>query len=156
MADGLLIALILMPLALCYLLKSNAALVFLSLCASEVLITFTVSDATRLLNNFNFKAPDTDVISLGIVVVLMLLTMFFTHRPGKFLTQAGPALAAGVLLAIMAVPLLSGTVQADFASSQVWTNLQKIQAWVVGIGVFWSFGLIWLESKKPRGKHHKH
>ena len=157
MADILLGTMILGPLLLTYLLKSNAALAFFSLCASEILILYTVNDATQLFDQLNYKAPASDLLNLGILFVPLILTLLLTRRSvrsgGKFLMHTVPALCAGALLALLAVPLLSGTVQADFGSSQIWTSLQKIQAWVIGAGALSSLLLIWFGGLKRYGKH---
>ena len=132
--------------------KSNAALAFFSLCASEILILYTVSDATQLLNELSYTAPDADILNLAILLLPLLLTLLLTratvHATGKMLLNVVPALCAGGLLALLAAPLLSGSVQADFGSSEIWLNLQKIQAWVIGIGALSSLLLIWFGGLK--------
>jgi hypothetical protein len=52
---------------------------------------------------------------------------------------------------------LSESVRANFANSDLWTNLQKIQASIVGAGVFLSLVVLWAKSlKKPSVKDRKH
>lgn len=157
MADILLGAMILGPLLLTYLLKSNAALAFFSLCASEILILYTVNDASQLFDQLSYTAPSSDLLNLGILFIPLILTLLLTRRSvmsgGKFLMHALPALCAGALLALLAAPLLSGTIQADFSNSQIWTNLIRIQAWVIGAGALSSLLLIWFGGLKRYSKH---
>lgn len=159
MAELVLISLILFPLVAAYLLKSNTSLVFLSICAGVVLINFTSSDAVRLLKELNYSTPDGDLLSLAFISVPLVLTLFLTARSAphkaKFLLHAIPALGAGALLTLTVVPLLSGSFQADFGNSPIWTNLHKIQAWVVGAGALASLLMLWFGGFKRYRSHHK-
>jgi len=68
--------------------------------------------------------------------------------------QLAAALCVGGLLALSGVPMLAESVQANFNSSQAWTDLQKVQGAVVGAGVVLSLLIVWLGGLKHRSKKH--
>jgi hypothetical protein len=160
MADVILAAFVLGPLAISFFLKSNAALAFLSLCAGFVALSFAGSDLQGLTGQLSFK------INSGIVnLVLLILPLLFTVLFSKGSVKQGPgivihlaiALCAGALLALVGIPLLSESLRSNFSDSALWTKLQNIQASVIGAGVFLSLVVIWAKAlKKSKLKDKKH
>jgi hypothetical protein len=150
MATVILAALVLGPLLLTFLLKSNAALSFLALCA----------DLENLTGQLNFSI-NSSTLNLVLLILPLVLTLLLTRKSftkkGGLLLHGLIALCAGALLALVGVPLLSDSVRANFADSNLWTDLQKIQASVVGAGVFLSLVVLWAKSlKKTSLKDKKH
>jgi hypothetical protein len=154
MADVILAALVLGPLLITFFLKSNAAFAFLSLCAGFAVISFASTDLKDLTGHLNFSI-DSSVLNLVLVGLPLILTLLLVRHAftGKFglVLHCLIALAAGVLLAVISVPLLSDSVRANFADSKLWENLQNIQAGVIGAGVFLSLCVVWVNGIK----HHK-
>jgi hypothetical protein len=160
MADAILAAFVLGPLLLTFLLKSNAALSFLALCAGFVVISFAGSDLQNLTGQLNFSI-DSSIVNLVLLILPFVLTLLITRKSfskkGGLVLHGLIALCAGALLALIGIPLLSESVRANFANSDLWTNLQKIQASIVGAGVFLSLVVLWAKSlKKPSVKDRKH
>jgi hypothetical protein len=160
MADAILAAFVLGPLLLTFLLKSNAALSFLALCAGFVVISFAGSDLQNLTGQLNFSI-DSSLVNLFLLILPFVLTLLITRKSfskkGGLVLHGLIALCAGALLALIGIPLLSESVRANFANSDLWTNLQKIQASIVGAGVFLSLVVLWAKSlKKPSVKDRKH
>mgnify|MGYP000212142517 CR=1 FL=1 len=160
MPDLILAALITGPLIITFLLKSNAALGFLSLCAGSVLVTYANSDIKNGLQQIGAESLSNSAVALGLLTIPLAVTLLLTRKSvankSKLLFHAIPAACAGGLLALSAVPFLSDTVQADFASSELWLNLQKAQTLIIGAGAITSLALVWLGSLKRHGKkHHK-
>lgn len=158
MADVTLIALIVVPAILTFLLKSNAALSFLALGAGFVSLSFAGQDLQNLTGQLNFSI-NSGTLNLLLVAVPLLLTLLVTRRSysgnGKKLLHVLIALAAGGLLALVSVPLLSDSVRSNFSNSNLWSNLQKAQASIVGAGVFLSLMTVWFDKLK-RGPAKKH
>ncbi len=155
MSDVLLAIFLFGPLAITYLLKSNAALGFLSLCAGIVLSEFVAGDVQGLLQHFNYWL---DVSRLGLILLILppLATLILArHNLGKFpksLAQLLAALALGGLLALEAMPMLN-SINYNFASSTLWSDIQNLQSYIIGIGAVDSLLLVWLGSFKHYKKH---
>jgi hypothetical protein len=159
MDTAILAAFVLGPLLLTFLLKSNAALSFLALCAGFVVISFASSDLENLTGQLNFSINSSS-LNLVLLILPLVLTLLLTRKSftkkGVLVLQSLIALCAGALLALIAVPLLSNSIRANFANSSLWTDLQKIQASVIGAGVFLSLVMLWAkEFKRPKLKDKK-
>lgn len=157
MTDVILGALILAPVAITYILKSNAAMGFLALCTSFVLSTSAVGDLKQLLNQMDLSVTETTLalIVLGLPLLLTLLLVRSSNSRGVyFILQLLAGLASGGLLALSVGPLLGITPEFDLGTSQIWDRLQNLQAVVIGAGALLSFMLIWLGGFKPHKKKH--
>ncbi len=156
MATALLILFILIPPAITYWLKSNAAIGFLAACAGFVLLSLTSSDLQQLLDHANIVRVSTDTLGLILLISPPILTLLATKKSvhGKYLRWSHllPALCAGGLLALIAVPLFSGSIRGDLANASLWTELQKIQPWIIGVGALSSLLLVWSDHLKPPKK----
>jgi hypothetical protein len=157
MTDAVIAVIVLVPLAITFLLKSNAALAYLSLCASFVLITFASADIKDLTKNLSFQL-NSSTLNLIILVVPIVLTLLLTRKAFvgsiRLTLHSVVALCAGALLALVSIPLLNLSTRQNFADSWSWINLQKIQTPVIAAGVILSLLLIWA-SKHPHPKKHK-
>lgn len=158
MADISLAVLVFGSLAITFLLKSNAALSFLALCAGFVVSTSAIGDLKHLLSEANLSVTDSTLATILIVAPLLvtLLLTRHTHTRGiKFWLQLVVALCAGGLLALSLGPVLATSGQFDITNSRFWGNLQNIQSWVIGGGTLLSLLLIWSKSlKKKSSKKH--
>jgi len=160
MADVILAAFVLSPPLLVFFLKSNAATSFLALCAGFVVISFAGSDLQNLTGELNFSI-NSGVLNLTLLLLPLLFTLLFTKGSTKkgagLAVHLAIALCAGGLLALVGVPLLSESVRANFADSELWKELQNIQAGVIGTGVFLSLIVVWAKAlKKSKLKDKKH
>lgn len=159
MADVILIALVAAPAVIAILLKSNAALSFLSLCAGFAVISFASNDLENLTGQLNFSI-NSGTLNLAVLALPLLLTLLLTRRSfsgnPKLILNSVVALCAGGLLALVGIPLLSESVRTNFADSELWKNLQKIQSSVIGVGAFLSLLLIWFNSSKKSKVSKKH
>lgn len=156
MAEILLAVMIFGPLGLTFLLKSNAALGFLVLCAGFVLSTSVIGDLEHLLSQLNLSTTSS-TIGIILLTVPLVLTLFVTRgsagRGIKFWLQLTAALCGGGLLALSVGPILGSSSQFDVTTSSFWTNLQKIQSEIIGIGALVSLLLIWFGGLRRFGKH---
>lgn len=156
MGDILLAVLVLGPLAITFLLKSNAALGFLVLCTGFVLSTSVIGDLKQLLSQLNLSTTSS-TIGILLLIIPLLLTLILTRGSAgkgfKFWLQIAVALCAGGLLVLSVGPILSSLSQFDVTISSFWTDLQKIQSEVIGIGALISLLLIWFVDLRRYSKH---
>lgn len=157
MADIFLAVVVLGPLVITYLLKSNAALGFLTLCLSFVLSTSIIGDLKHLLSQVNLTVAQS---TLGIIllVVPLLITLLITRsssrRKGlKFWLQLAVALCVGGFLALSLGPIMAHSSELDISSSQFWDQLQNIQLLIIGLGAILSLALIWSGGFNKSKKH---
>ena len=147
---------ILGPAVLTFLLKSNAALSFLVLCAGFVLSTSVIGDLKNLLSQLNLSTASS-TIGILLLAVPLVLTLLLTRASAgkglKFWLQLAAALCAGGLLALSVGPVLGSSSQFDVTNSSFWSNLQKIQSEVIGIGALISLLLIWFGGLKHYSRH---
>src|SRR5580765_2533045 len=107
----ILIALMATPVVVLWLLRVNAALVFLSLCLGDVLVSFTAKDAVSIVSGASTSVHASDaVIRLGLLLAPAILTILFmigTVKGKKRFLNILPAAGVGLLSALLVVPQLS-------------------------------------------------
>jgi hypothetical protein len=162
MAEALLAVLIFLPAALVFLLRSDAALAFLSLCGGFAVITLSGSDIEHLVGQTKITSLTSNDVDLILLLAPALLTLIFTFRAvsSKRLrfVHLLPALAAGALLAIIAGPMMSSVVGSDVSKLTIWKDLKNAQSYIVSVGLVISLLLIWsggFMHAKSHGKKHK-
>lgn len=159
MTDVLLAVLILLPAALTFIFKSNAALGFLALCGGFAAITLSGSDIEQLVGQTKITSLTSNNVNLALLTIPLLLTLLFTYKSvtskGRRYLSVLPALCAGSLLAIVAAPMLNSALQANVADSNLWKQLKDIQSYIVAGGLVSSLLLIWSGGIAKRGKKHK-
>lgn len=158
MTDAILLAMIVGPLLVTFLLKSDAALSFLVLCLGFVLSTSVIGDLKQLLSEQNLSVTES---TLGMILILvpLVITMLLTRNGAgkgmKFYIHLATALACGGLLALSLGPVLNSTAEINVFQSEIWKNLNSIQSIVIGAGAALSLLLIWSKAiKKPGKKKH--
>ena len=158
MPDVILAILVFAPLATVFLLKCNAALGFLSLCASFVVISFTNIDIKDLTKNLSFQLTSS-TFSLIILIVPFVLTLLLNRKAFsgqlKAVFHYATAVCSGALLALVAIPLLGESARLNFANSWAWNDLQKIQTATVIVGAALSLVIIWFSKTNLPAKKHK-
>jgi zinc transporter ZupT len=161
-------ALVLVPLLAILVLRVNGAIAFMSLCLGSVLVTYTSTDVDGVLTSMSTGSTRLTVnqwSQLGLLVVPLLLTMLFTRgsvKGSKKVTNVLPALAAGLLTALLVVPLLPANLQHQIHDQTIWAQLNNAQTAVILGGA--AFSLMFLlfthrtkpvhdEAKKKPSKH---
>ena len=158
MPDVILAILVFAPLGLTFLLKSNAALAFLALCAGFVLISFSDINIQDLTKNLSFQLTSSTFNLILLIIPYagtLLLRRKALHGQLKSVLQYLAALCGGVLLALVAIPLLNESARLNFANSWAWDDLQKIQTPVIIAGVVISLSLVWFGKSHTPSKKHK-
>jgi hypothetical protein len=161
-----LLALALVPVVAILLLRVHGAIAFMSLALGSVLVTYTSSDVNAVFGGFsaNGSLSKYQWVQLGLLVVPFLLTILFTRKSVKGSKQALnalPALASGMLLALLVIPLLPADLQHHIHAQPLWRQLSNLQtAVILGGAAFSMLFLLVAHRKKHDGeadkKHGKH
>lgn len=158
-----LITIIVLPAIILTLLKTNAVVTFLSLCAGYVLLTFIANDAI-LVASLVFPRAGPVVLSAVQIGVLMLpvilsaLVLRGSVVGSKLVVNIIPALALGLVAALLVVPLLPNGVGSNITKTSVWAGLDKGKSLIAGVGILLSLITLWTGHKRShrhaKGKHH--
>lgn len=161
-----LIAIIGVPVVAMMVLRINAALVFMALCLGSVLTQFVADDAGWLMTLASPTVPQAgsvteSMVKLGLLLLPPLLTAVFmirTVRDGpRLLLNALPAVGVGLLVALLAVPLLPAGTSTNILASSFWQEVVKLQDLIVGSSALLCLFVLWLQRPKTgEGKHRKH
>jgi len=147
---------VLVPVLVITLLRVNAAIAFMSLCLGSVLVAYVSSDVSGVFTSFSAKHDTLGTnqwIQLGLLLVPFVLTLLFTRasvRGSKRFINILPALAAGLLVALLLVPLLPADVQRHVHHLAAWRQLSNLQTSVILAGAAFSL-LFLLFTHRPRG-----
>lgn len=161
----LLAALALVPLLAIMLLRVNGAVAFMSLCVGSVLVSYTSSDVNAVVGSLSVHSVLSTYqwVQIGLQVVPFILTILFTRgsvHGSKRFTNVLPALASGLLFALLITPLFPANVQRQLHALNIWHQLSNAQTAVVLGGA--AFSLLFLlfthrghgaEDKKKHSKH---
>ena len=156
MQHFLLIAILVIPILVLTILRINAALVFLSLCLGYVLVDQVANDANSLIT---YLAPNANSISAATWRLIMLfapmiltcvIMIFSIKGKVKTLLNILPAAATGVLGLLLAVPLMTPGLRGTITHQALWTQLNRAQALVIGLGAFISLIFLWTQRRQAK------
>lgn len=159
--DAVALLFLAVPLVVLMLLRVNASLVFLSACLGAVLLHYVGNDAADFANMF-LPFLSGNNLRLALVFLPVVLTTIFmikTVRGASLLFNILPAVGTGLLIAIMAIPLLPHDLAVQVQASSVWHTLQQVQALAVGASALVCLFFLWTQrpkhSQDKHAKHHK-
>jgi hypothetical protein len=151
------------PVLLIFVLRINAAIVFLSLCLGSVLVHFVNNDAKSFAN---FMSGNKIISGYGITLALLLLPAILTmvmmiatvHGKIRSVINILPALAASLLAVLLAVPLFAPGLRGAIDNTVLWKELLRAEVLIVGFGSFISLMFLWLQRPKrhDKEKHRRH
>ena len=154
--------LILLPLLLILVLRAHGAIAFMSLCLGSVLVTYAAPDMTDFLTQFGgFSSLLTEQwIKLGLLILPLIFTLIFTRKSisgSKLMLNFVPALATGLLLALLVIPLLPSDLQHTIEGYDAWQTLTNLRTAVLLGGAFFSLMSLLMTSRpsKHEDKHKK-
>jgi hypothetical protein len=157
---AVLIGLVAVPIALLFFLRVNAAFVFLSLCLGSVLVQFAGDDATSIVSGASTSAYVTSsTIQLALLLAPAILTIIFmmgTVQGNKKFFNLVPAVATGILVALLAVPLLAPGLAHNVQLLGAWQSVQQVQSGVVALSTLVCLVFLWSSRPKHDEKHKKH
>lgn len=148
------------PAAVILLLASNGALVFLALCEGLIIDQTLGNDAIEAFKAFFPRAGSVQESTLHLILLLLpaALTIVFLRRQmegAKSLFNIAPAVLTGATVALLAVPLLPGGIQADITKTWLWSSMEPFEGVIIGTGALISLLLIWTGHKKRHHRKHK-
>jgi hypothetical protein len=157
-------AVVAVPTLAILLLRVNGAIAFMSLALGSLLVRYTASDVSSIASGLSSKVSPELVqwVSLGLLVTPFLLAVVFTRgsvSSKKFLLNLVPAVASGLLLALLAVPLLPAEVSMQVYALQAWGVINNAQTAILLAGSFFSLlSLLFTHrghhsEEKKHGKH---
>lgn len=133
-----------------------------------MLVTYTSADVDTVFTSFVNHNPlvTNQWIQLALLVTPFALTILFTHgsvKGTKRFSNILPALATGLLFALLTVPLLPAEFQRGIHSTEAWHQLSNLQTAVILGGALFSLVFLLLTHRKkkdeeagPKKKHSKH
>ncbi len=150
-----------LPVLLLMLLRSNAAVVFLALCAGLVLNDNIGSDARFAASLVLPKNTSllTQIVSISLILLPAIVAMVELRKKVsglKLALGAIPAAATGLLVALSVVPYLSPITREAIRRTQIWNEVFGLRGLIIGVGVL--FSIVLLRPKhisKEDKKHHK-
>lgn len=158
----ILATIILFPVVLLLLLRSNSAVVFLAVCAGVVLQQAVGSDLSFDIDLVFTKTGPLvkQILNIALIAVPPFCAAIFLRKKVsrlKLFLNIIPAAAVGLTLAAYVVPQLSPITKQNIVATQLWKISNSAQGIVTGVGVFASLLLLRTKSSssKEHSKHHK-
>lgn len=155
-----LIIAVVVPIVLLLVFRTNAAVVFLSLCAGALAVQFVGNEANLVGSAIgNHSEAVSQYFELALLVLPALLSAIFlakTMGGPKTVFNILPAIAVGVIGVLLAVPLLPNSLQTNITSLDGWTLLNQSKEFVVMAGIVASLVVLWITHPRHHGKHKKH
>ncbi len=149
---------ILAPAILAFILRVNAAILFMSLCVGEVLVIFVSNNATSYLSplspsgHISFSSMRLALLLLP--PILTLLLMFHTvHGKSKLIVDLVPGIATGLLLALLLVPILPAGLSMNIQNASIWHHYYQYQTVIVVFGALSC--IVFMLLGRQNGKHSK-
>jgi hypothetical protein len=154
----ILVALLAAPVITLMVLRVSAAMVFLSLCLGSVLVQFVGRDATAIIfagSAHTSKLPDqSNYVSLILLLLPVVLTTFLmihsVKGKGRMFFNFFPAVGVGVLVALLAVPLLADNITSSITDLYLWDKLEHAMTLIISINTLLALFFLWIN----RPKHH--
>lgn len=153
-------ALALLPVLAIVALGVNGAIAFMSLCLGSVLVAYVSGDVNDIIGSFTAKGSLNvhQWVQLGLLVAPFLLAILFTRGSvsgAKKFTNVLPALASGLLFALLAVPLLPANIQRQIQHVSVWHQLDSLQTSVILGGAVFSLVFLLFTHRKHHDEEGK-
>jgi hypothetical protein len=157
MSDVVVVLLVLLPALLTYFLRSNGALVFMSVCAGYVAASLAGNELAGSLSGSSFSLRNTD-LDLLFMFLPLAFTIFLTTGAvagkSRVLMHAIAAGLAGALLVVAGAFFLNISLHLSLEGTTVWPQLRRAESIIAGGGALYSLLLIWFFSHHRGKKHH--
>lgn len=143
-------------------MKTNAGVVFFSVCAGSVLATQLGSEASLIsftvIKDGDISKSVAYIILIAVPALLSAIFLRGSVSSGKVIFNVVPSIAVGALLTLLIIPLLPPGLSGQILQSDLWKQLQQFQPLILVGGVISSIVLLWFthqKSKKDKKKHKK-
>lgn len=160
MAPALLLTFIVsVPALITVLLRSDAAVVLLSLTAGDLLVKYVGSDASDALS----RATGNDTSGWAYVGLLLLPAILSIIALRKSVSSIKlpinlvTAVAAGLVGVLLVVPLLPPNLSQELTNNFLWNRLDQYRTGIIAGGIGVALVALWLGGHKSghRKRHHK-
>lgn len=149
----ILVAVVLLPVVLVLWWRSHAAIAFMALCLGSVLAAYASADVVDAITGFTpLSISDLTMwVKIGLLVLPLILSLLFTSKSvngAKQIAGFVPALATGMLLAVLVMPFLPAEIQRQMRVGEVWDTLSNLQTATLLAGAFFSLLFLFVSHKK--------
>ena len=159
-ATIILITILATPVLVLMVLHVNAAQVFLSLCLGAVLVQFVAPDAGTLVASTGAHGTgiptSQSAVNLTLLLLPVILTTIFMIRSvrgkAKLAYNLLPSVGVGVLIALLAVPMLSYGLTSSIRNLQLWRELQNLQTLIISANTLLVLFSLWMSRSKGGGE----
>lgn len=147
MSTFVILALMLAPIALLLLLRSNSALVFAAICIGFTATHYiSAHEVSTQLAPYIGPAKDNyiQLVLAFLAAVIVLLATIRSQQGGVrgIAINAFPALGVGFLTIALVLPFLPGMLRADIITSPIWKVALDLQAPIIGFAALASVILL--------------
>lgn len=159
MAPALLLAIVIAaPALLIVFMRSDAAVVLLSLCAGDLLVKYVGSDTANAVDKIA-KQDTAGWAYVGLLLlpaVLSILALRKSVSSVKMPINLVTAIATGVLAVILVVPLLPPDLNHQLTNNFLWDKLQQYQTAIIAGSIAIALVSLWLGGHNSKHGHKKH
>lgn len=141
-------------------LRSSAVLIFLSLCAGEILARLTSQDVTQMVSSFASlnNLPVYSIVQIFLLVIAPIVLLFAyknSVKPSMLFVHIIPALASVVVCVMLVVTKLPYDTKTAIEASDLYTTIKPFFSLAIAAGLLSS--VFYLVAVKPKhDKHDKH
>lgn len=141
--------------------RTNAAVVFFSLCAGSVLASQLGSEASLISSTVISDGElNHGIIYSVLIIAPSLLSAFFLRKSvssSKLLANVLPAAAFVMLLILLVTPQLPADVREVIVNDNItWDYLQQFQPIILMVGMLSSIFMLWVNQKTDKKSKKKH
>ena len=142
------------------LMRTNTAVVFLSVCAGSVLLGAMGKDTDILAHSFTSgPGVSSNLVQATLVLLPGIVSAVFLMRrvpKNKMLFLIIPAVAATVVGLTLVYPFLTGSFQKTLTASKGWSLIAQYYEFIVAVGIVSSLFTIALTMPRHHKKEDKH
>lgn len=140
-------------------IRTNAGMIFFSICAGSVLNNQVGGEASLFISSF-IKNGDLSraIASIGLIILPAIFSALILRgsvKASKFLANILPSIAVGGLAVLQIVPFIPGSVREQLTSNIAWEYLERFEPIILVVGMLSSIFLLWLNKDKSK-KDKKH
>jgi hypothetical protein len=146
------------PIVLAILLRVSSVFVFFSVAAGALLVTSIGDDVAFALNTLFKGANAANIINLTLLCLPVALTLYFLRKSmprAQLLLHILPLVAAGLMLATIAMPEMSLGVQGAIKNTEIGDIFYQAGDLIIAIAAVLNLLLAWTIYRFRPAHHHK-
>ena len=157
---AILCGIVILPLALLILLRTNAAVAFFALCSGAVLQNYTTRDVLSKVNTSladSLSSPYASILIILLPFILAVLLLLKTVKKSKISLHIVPAVCTGLVALALITPYFpTGSTFATISKQEAYIHIHDYQAAVIVVGILSSLLIFALKRPKKEDKKHAH